>query len=103
MARTFFTGLVDPNPCTPSSPLPSLLTLLPIFLNLSGTMPSFDLFTYFQQNLRLQRSWFINGSHYGRTSEAWLKLQDAHKAEGLRALELDAEKKGLSKAEYEWS
>ncbi|KAF5385848.1 hypothetical protein D9615_002260 [Tricholomella constricta] len=62
-----------------------------------GTMPSHDLFyfsplsynvslasytlrdhpqTYFQSDLTLTRSWYINGMHYSRTLEDWLKLQD---------------------------
>ncbi|KAF5375371.1 hypothetical protein D9615_007920 [Tricholomella constricta] len=41
-----------------------------------GTMPSHDLFTYFQSDLTLIRSWYINGMHYSRTLEDWLKLQD---------------------------
>ncbi|KAM0747909.1 S-adenosyl-L-methionine-dependent methyltransferase [Meredithblackwellia eburnea MCA 4105] len=44
-----------------------------------GTMPSFDLFTYFQRSLTLERSWWINGRHYGQTCEDWLKLQDGSK------------------------
>lgn len=43
-------------------------------------MPSFDLFSYFQTDLTLQKSWFINGKHYGRTCEDWLKKQDAGKS-----------------------
>lgn len=31
-----------------------------------GTMPSFDLFSYFQKSLTLERTWWINGKHYGR-------------------------------------
>ncbi|SGY64175.1 BQ5605_C007g04879 [Microbotryum silenes-dioicae] len=45
-----------------------------------GTMPSFDLFTHFQTDLTLERSWWINGKHYGRTCEDWLKLQDSHRS-----------------------
>ena len=39
-------------------------------------MPSFDLFTYFQTSLTLQRSWWLNGKHYGKTCEDWLVKQD---------------------------
>jgi cyclopropane fatty-acyl-phospholipid synthase-like methyltransferase len=59
MAQTFFTG---------------------------GTMPSFDLFTYFQKDVTLVHSSYLNGTHYARTLEAWLKLQDKNAKEGLEIL-----------------
>ena len=43
-------------------------------------MPSFDLFSYFQTSLMLERSWWLNGSHYGKTCEDWLVRQDAGRA-----------------------
>lgn len=60
-----------------------------------GTMPSFDLFTYFQDYLVLQQSWWVNGKNYGQTSEDWLVLQDAHRTEGLKILQDDATRRGL--------
>lgn len=33
---------------------------------------------YFQSDLTLTKSWYINGTHYSRTLEDWLKLQDKH-------------------------
>ena len=39
-------------------------------------MPSFDLFTHFQSDLLLQKSWYVNGKHYGQTCEDWLTKQD---------------------------
>lgn len=51
-----------------------------------GTMPSLDLFTYFQRDLTLLNSTFLNGTHYSRTLEAWLKLQDNNGKEGMRIL-----------------
>ncbi|SCV71705.1 BQ2448_3293 [Microbotryum intermedium] len=56
------------------------LTLGVVFVFLGGTMPSFDLFTHFQTDLTLERSWWINGKHYGRTCENWLKVQDSHRS-----------------------
>lgn len=59
-----------------------------------GTMPSFDLFLYFQSHVKLQKSWYLPGTHYGRTAEHWLKLQDANAAEGRKVLREDALKQG---------
>ncbi|KAF9064754.1 S-adenosyl-L-methionine-dependent methyltransferase [Rhodocollybia butyracea] len=59
-----------------------------------GTMPSHDLFLYFQDDVKLVRSWFISGIHYSKTLEAWLKLQDENRQAGLEELQTDAKAKG---------
>jgi len=64
-----------------------------------GTMPSHDLFLYFQEDLSLVRSWYLNGRHYAQTCEDWLKHQDLHKKEGIEELERDATLKGLGAEE----
>ncbi|MBS1500714.1 MAG: class I SAM-dependent methyltransferase [Bacteroidetes bacterium] len=46
-----------------------------------GIMPSDDLLFYFNDHLAVEKHWHVSGSHYGKTSEAWLKNMDAHKAE----------------------
>ena len=51
-----------------------------------GTMPSFDLFSYFQKDMSLVRSSYLNGKHYSRTLEAWLALQDKNGKEAMRVL-----------------
>jgi cyclopropane-fatty-acyl-phospholipid synthase len=38
-----------------------------------GIMPSNDLFSYFNDDLVIREQWIVNGIHYSKTSEAWLK------------------------------
>lgn len=44
-----------------------------------GTMPSYDLFTRFDEHMTQLDSWWVDGTHYQETSEAWLKNMDAVK------------------------
>jgi len=48
-----------------------------------GLMPSRDLLPRFQDDLKLEEQWHLNGRHYQRTLEAWLVHQDRHHAELL--------------------
>ena len=46
-----------------------------------GMMPSDDLALHFQENLRLVNRWRWDGTHYERTSNAWLANMDRRRAQ----------------------
>jgi cyclopropane-fatty-acyl-phospholipid synthase len=46
-----------------------------------GQMPSDDLLLYFQDHLSIDEHWQVNGTHYQKTSNAWLDRMDANKEE----------------------
>src|SRR3546814_9898881 len=41
-----------------------------------GTMPSEHLFAHFQDDLKLVEQWWVNGQHYERTSNHWLRSEE---------------------------
>jgi cyclopropane-fatty-acyl-phospholipid synthase len=65
-----------------------------------GTMPSDDLLLYFAQDFSIQNHWRVSGSHYARTSEAWLSSLDmSWKQKRLQPI---LEKAYGPSKEYEW-
>lgn len=52
-----------------------------------GTMPSFNLFRFCQDNLQIEKTWTWNGQHYARTLNAWLANFDRHRPAIKRILD----------------
>ncbi len=52
-----------------------------------GIMPSDAYLMRFQEHLRLEDHWRLCGTHYQATAEAWLRNQDANRAEILALFE----------------
>lgn len=46
-----------------------------------GIMPSHALLPSFNKHLKLQKSWQLDGTHYQRTSDAWLDNMNRHQSE----------------------
>jgi len=51
-----------------------------------GIMPSDHLLFYFNDHLRVEKHWLVSGTHYSKTSEAWLNNMDKRKAEGMQIM-----------------
>ncbi len=48
-----------------------------------GQMPSHRLLLHFQNDMKIQSTWRISGSHYSKTSLAWLRMMDKNRSEVL--------------------
>jgi cyclopropane-fatty-acyl-phospholipid synthase len=65
-----------------------------------GQMPAHDLLMGFQDDLKLEQDWKVDGTHYQRTAEDWLRNMDAHRAEIMPIL---AQTYGAENAVKWWS
>ncbi len=55
-----------------------------------GIMPAADTLPQFQDDLRLERQWHLNGRHYRNTARAWLDNLDRNRALAAEALAVSA-------------
>jgi len=51
-----------------------------------GLMPASDTLLWFQRDLKIERRWHVDGTHYQRTANHWLANQDAHRDEVMATL-----------------
>lgn len=65
-----------------------------------GTMAADDLMLRFQKDLIVRDHWRLDGTHYEKTSNAWLETMDAHRSEILPIL---AQTYGEGEAMRWWS
>jgi cyclopropane-fatty-acyl-phospholipid synthase len=49
-----------------------------------GIMPAFDLPVRFQDHLRVEEQWLVDGRHYGKTAEHWLQNLDTNRDHALK-------------------
>lgn len=52
-----------------------------------GLMPSADTLLWFQQRLKIERRWHVDGAHYQRTANHWLQRQDSNRDAVMHALQ----------------
>jgi cyclopropane-fatty-acyl-phospholipid synthase len=64
-----------------------------------GMMPNHDLFKDLKSDLKYERSWSLPGSHYEKTSNAWLEKMDKNKLEILKLFERN-NKKNIAKRNF---
>lgn len=67
-----------------------------------GMMPSEGLFSRFAADLKIERQWRVNGLHYWRTCEAWLRNLDRHRTSILARFRQDLSSREARKSVQRW-
>jgi cyclopropane-fatty-acyl-phospholipid synthase len=67
-----------------------------------GIMPSDHLLLYFNEHMSIDQHWHVNGIHYSKTSEAWLRNMDKNREEIMPMFETTYGKKQALKWWVYW-
>ncbi len=67
-----------------------------------GMMPAEQLLTRFNEHLQVQHQWSVNGVHYGRTCEAWLKNLNRRRGEALQIFSQTMEGREAARHVQRW-
>ncbi|QDV23249.1 Cyclopropane-fatty-acyl-phospholipid synthase [Aureliella helgolandensis] len=67
-----------------------------------GMMPSVDLFSHFDDCLGIEKQWTVNGLHYWRTCEEWLRNLDSNRSRALESLSKNVGIGNAEKALQRW-
>jgi cyclopropane-fatty-acyl-phospholipid synthase len=67
-----------------------------------GTMPSANLLALFQDDLTLDASWWLDGTHYARTAEAWLANLDRARGEVAALFSLSCPRDHVARSIQRW-
>ncbi len=67
-----------------------------------GMMPSEDLLLHFQKNVTIEKQWQVNGEHYYRTSEAWLRRLDANRSAIRKLFEQQLDRRSALRQVQRW-
>jgi cyclopropane-fatty-acyl-phospholipid synthase len=51
-----------------------------------GLMPASDTLLWFQDDLRIEQRWHVDGSHYQKTADHWLQNQDENREEAMAVM-----------------
>ena len=67
-----------------------------------GMMPNHDLFKDLESDLNYQKSWMLSGTHYEKTSNAWLEKMDSNKTKILELFRRNNSNSVAKKKFYFW-
>ena len=67
-----------------------------------GMMPNHDLFKDLDSDLNYQKSWMLSGTHYEKTSNAWLEKMDSNKTKILELFRRNNSNSVAKKKFYFW-